>query len=359
MEVVRGYLQSYDWGAHDGLADWAGHTGGPQAELWFGTHPNGPSPRVDGSGPADVDIPILTKLLAAGRPLSIQIHPPEDVARVAYDRQQTDPDLPQLLSDPYGKAEILIAIEPFDILEGFRDPQQGADILGLLGSALRPAAQALSASDLPAAIRLLLAMDAADARRHAADLPAAMTRAGLDQHAADVMAAVVDSFPDDPGVFVASLLNARTLQPGEAVYVDPGTVHAYVRGLGLEVMNTSDNVLRLGLTSKTIAVEAALDALSLQAQPRPCEPSGDSRLHRYAPPDAPFSVDMLTGATLTADGGHARTVLCLTGTTRIGATSLRPGEAVLAAAADPALDIEAEGICVVAQQAFAGAAPTG
>lgn len=359
MELVRGYLQPYAWGAEDGLADWAGVTGGPQAELWFGTHPNGPSPLLDGTGTASVPQPILTKLLAAGRPLSIQIHPPEPTARRIFERQLAEAASPQLLSDPYGKAEILIAIAPFDILEGFRDPREAADVFARLGSAFASVTEALAADDLPQAIRILLQMPAHDVPKGAASLPGAMLAAGIPQYSAEVMRTVVESFPGDPGVFVAGLLNARKLQPGEAVYVDPGTVHAYVRGVGLEVMTNSDNVLRLGLTHKTVAVDAALDALSLDAQPHPCQPEEQDGVTRYAPPGAPFVVRILSEGTSVAESGTARTLLCLSGTMTVGPTTLLPGQALLAAVADADLLVAAEGMCVIAQQAPDPATTTG
>ena len=91
MLIVSGSLKPYDWGIVDGLAAWCGETtGGPQAELWYGVHPGGPSPLVDGGGLltgehlADhfdvAQVPILVKLLAAGRPLSVQVHPARALA---------------------------------------------------------------------------------------------------------------------------------------------------------------------------------------------------------------------------------------------------------------------------------------
>ena len=51
MLIARGAVKDYDWGIVDGLQAWSGEaTGEPQAELWFGVHPGGPSPLVDSSG---------------------------------------------------------------------------------------------------------------------------------------------------------------------------------------------------------------------------------------------------------------------------------------------------------------------
>lgn len=348
MDIVRGYLQTYDWGQVDGLAQWSEATGGPQAELWFGTHPNGPSVPKDG-GTLDVEMPILTKILAAARPLSIQIHPPSEFARAQFASQQADPDAAQLLPDPHAKNEILIALEPFTILEGFREPSVSARIFEHLGSASAPAVEALRAADLETCIRGLLAISRQDVLANADRLPQAVAAAGLPALDSEVMAEVVASYPDDPGVFVAALLNARTLAPGQAVYVEPGAVHAYVRGRGIEVMTASDNVLRLGLTSKTVAVDAALAALSVSAQPCPVEPVVVGGVGSYAPQGAPFAVDSISDVTFTAQAGAARTALCLTGSVRAGDVELSAGDAILVDAHAPDLSLVVDGQAVVAR----------
>ena len=349
MQIVRGHLQAYDWGPVDGLARWTAATGAPQAELWFGSHPNGPSPLRDGGGPATTPLPILTKILAAARPLSIQIHPPAEMARAQYDVQQADPGVPRLLSDPHAKAEILIALEPFAILEGFRAAQRSAEVFAHLGPGLQAAASALAAGDLRGCVRTLLTLPPDEVIANAATLPSAFAAAGLSDHDAAVIGDVVQYFPGDPGVFVAALLNARTLQPGEAVFVDPGTVHAYVRGTGVEVMVNSDNVLRLGLTTKTIAVDAALAAMSTTAQPHPLSPPVTDGVAPYAPEGAPFAVDLLSNTSLVAGGGQARIIVCLEGRALVGDAALMPGDGALLAAQDPAVDIKAEGRAVVAR----------
>jgi mannose-6-phosphate isomerase len=352
VDVVRGYLQTYDWGPTDGLARWTGATGGPRAELWFGSHPNGRSPlRADPAAAARAQVPILAKILAAARPLSIQIHPPADIARAQYDRQRADPGVPALLADPNAKAEILIALEPFVILEGFRDPGRSAEIFSHLGAGMQPATQALAAGDLRRCVRWLLTQPVAELTAAAERLPQGFGAAGLGQHDTAVIRAVIECFPGDPGVFVAALLNARTLQPGQAVYVEPGTVHAYVRGTGVEVMTNSDNVLRLGLTTKTIAVDAALAAVDVGAQPHPCDPPDVAGIRSYAPPGAPFQVDMITDAHTTAATGRARVVVCLDGRAEAGGTALAPGDGVLLVAGDPDVTVRVEGRALVARQA--------
>ncbi len=349
MEIVRGHLQSYDWGGIDGLSAWTAPTGGPQAELWFGSHPNGPSPLRDVPGVASAPMPLLTKLLCAARPLSIQIHPPAQMAKAQHDVQQADPGAPRLLADPYAKAEILIALEPFEILAGFRDIRQSAAVLSALGPGLGRAAAAATAGDLRQCVRSLLTLGMDDVFANAALLPEAFLAAGLTAHDAAVIDEVVGCFPGDPGVFVASLLSARTLAAGEAVYVAPGTVHAYVRGTGIEVMTNSDNVLRLGLTTKTIAVDAALAAMSVAAQPHVVAGESADGVDTYAPPGAPFVAQMVTSTSTTAATGAGRTLLCLAGTVTVAGTPLAAGDAVLLSPGDPDAEVQVDGRAVLAR----------
>jgi mannose-6-phosphate isomerase len=351
MDRVSGYLQCYDWGRVDGLARWAGTTGTPQAELWFGTHPNGPSPVVDTGEPGVTDLPILTKVLASARPLSLQVHPAESFARSHFEQQEADPSAPRLLADPCAKAEILIALEPFSILEGFRDAAVSARVLQALGPDLEPAARVLEEEGIPGCVRRLLALPRPAVARLAPGVPDAFAAAGLSPHSVGVIRAVLDVYPDDPGVFVASLLHSRTLAPGEAVYVDPGTVHAYVKGLGIEVMSASDNVLRLGLTTKAVSVDHALEALSVDAQSHACAPVLDGGVSLYAPPGAPFSVRLVRGDRAAAPTGVARTILCLEGAVDVEGSRLEQGKAVLLAADDPAVHVVADGVAVISQQA--------
>ncbi|MFN8183229.1 MAG: mannose-6-phosphate isomerase, class I [Candidatus Nanopelagicales bacterium] len=349
MEIVRGHLQSYDWGGIDGLSAWTAPTGGPQAELWFGSHANGPSPLRDAPGTASTPMPLLTKLLSAARPLSIQIHPPAAMAEAQYLVQQADPGAPRLLSDPYAKAEILIALEPFDILAGFRDARQSAAVLEALGPGLGRAAAAAGAGDMRRCVRALLTLGIDDVFANAARLPEAFVTAGLPDSDVAVIEEVVRGYPGDPGVFVAALLAARTLAPGEAVYVQPGTVHAYVRGTGIEVMTNSDNVLRLGLTTKTIAVDAALAAMSAHAQPVLVAVESAGGVDTYTATGAPFVVHVLTDTRTTATTGAGRTLLCLDGTLTVAGVAVAAGEAVLLGPADPDADVRATGRAVLAR----------
>ncbi|MDQ4052326.1 MAG: mannose-6-phosphate isomerase, class I, partial [Actinomycetota bacterium] len=98
---------------------------------------------------------------------------------------------------------------------------------------------------------------------HVRDLGEAARRAGVDDGTeAGCVFAMLDDlcarYPDDPGVLVTPLLNYVALEPGEALFVDAGVVHAYGSGFALEIMASSDNILRAGMTGKHKDVEELL-----------------------------------------------------------------------------------------------------
>lgn len=260
MWRITGVLRDYDWGAVDGLATWSHATGRPQAELWFGLHPSAPSPVVDESGASTGHTldqvmsaprePLMLKLLAAQHPLSIQVHPTRDVAR--------DLHAQGLLPDDQSKAETLLALAPFSVHAGWRDFGQAQAILREAGVPARDVDSWPSRAD---AVRGLLSLDSDVVRAAIRELPSAARSLGLDDAAVDALERIAGDYPSDAGVLVCVLMQHLVLAPGQAIDVPPGLIHSYVQGLGVEVMTSSDNVLRLGLTSKEMHIEDALGAL--------------------------------------------------------------------------------------------------
>ena len=355
MLVVRGAVKDYDWGIVDGLASWSGvATGGPQAELWFGVHPGGPSPLVDHTGTPtgehladhfDIEhIPILVKLLAAARPLSVQVHPTTAMAQRLWQAQQ-DGSGPVVLTDPFEKSEMLIALGPFEALAGWRDPAGAQAILaGLPGCA--DAVAELSAGDVKGAIVALLAVT--DVSTAVARLPEAAAAAGLvgaEQHA---YATIAQMYPSDAGALVTALLSFVELSEGEAVYVPAGVPHSYIRGTGLEVMTSSDNVLRLGLTPKAVFVDEALSALDADSRPAVLRTSIGEEV---APVGASFAATLHRDATIVAARGTYRIILLIEGEARVSTSladiDLHLGTAAVLAAEDPSAVVTVTGRAAV------------
>jgi mannose-6-phosphate isomerase len=363
MHLIRGTVKDYPWGVVDGLTPWLGdharqHEGQPQAELWFGVHPSGPSPTVDDSAPhetladhlAHEQAPILAKILAAAQPLSVQVHPNAHDAKKMWDRQQIAG--PQILADPYEKAEVLLALELFDAFVGWRPAADAAEIIERIDG-LALAAAALHSHDHMTAIQMIVERktDAADIARQ---VPGAVRQSrdagGLSRSLTTDEIAAYDQaardFPDDIGVALTPLLDFVTLAAGEAVYLAPGIPHSYVRGIGFEVMTTSDNVLRLGLTGKPVFIDHALPILDFTT-PAQFMRGGST----IAPEGAAFSLQVVDGDADLPSGAY-RLVVAIEGPcqVRVGeqTRTAAQGQAVAVTAEEAAAHLTASGRAIAA-----------
>jgi mannose-6-phosphate isomerase len=335
--VVDGALRPYPWGRIDGLSAWTPATGGPQAELWYG----------DVNGDDEPRHPLLTKLLAAGTPLSIQVHPSRElVARLWADEAHGRP----LLADQVEKNELLLAVEPFTTFAGFRDAATLAPVLHGLG--LNDPAERAEAGDAVATIRSLLGVSevaADEAFLRLSDVIHPLLHA-YERSAVELVRAW---YPHDRGALVALCLEVHELAPGDAMYVPAGVVHSYVNGLGVEVMTASDNVLRLGLTTKQVAVPEALAAVS-GAEPTMLRAATAEGVSLLLADGAPFLVVRLTGAgcTWTVPPHTSATVLAVDGpavvTSTVTEQVLTPGRAALLSPADGTTTVSTDGHAVIA-----------
>jgi mannose-6-phosphate isomerase len=288
---LTGIVRPYAWGSRTSLAELQGRpapTDEPEAELWLGAHPDDPATVDRPDGPITLDsliaadpagqlgaavatefgprLPYLLKVLAAESPLSLQAHPEAEYARQAYAEQQADPSRPKNYTDAYHKPEMLVALTPFEALCGFRSPEVSAAALEAFGiPALAPIVAALRAGDLRTAVRDLLAWPDADRKP--------LTEAVANAPGAGLAARLAGHYPGDPGVLVALLLNHVRLEPGQAIWMPAGNLHAYLRGTGVELMAASDNVLRGGLTPKRVDVDELMRVLVFEVLDDPILPS--------------------------------------------------------------------------------------
>lgn len=382
-------VRHYAWGSTHALPDLLGTVpdGRPQAELWVGAHPAAPS-TVQGAGRAlDAEVadrpgavlgdaarlrfgdrlPYLTKLLAAARPLSLQVHP--DAARAARRyREEEAAGLPagaRRYPDPWHKPELLVALARTVALAGLRDPDDAAGLLEALGpragAGLRDVLDALRAPGpaedrVRAALAHVLALPAGTVRAVTAAAPgAAHGDPDTDPHRLALRLAA--QFPGDPGVVASYLLHPVALAPGDGLAVGAGVLHCYVAGTALEVMAASDNVLRAGLTDKLVDPAELLAVVDTRPgaptvlRPPPV-PLAEGLLRRaYAAGADEFAlavldVDADEPAVVHADGGP-RTVVGLSGavavTTARGRCGLAAGEAVLVLDADGAVLLSGRG----------------
>jgi len=297
--LLKNLVQAYAWGSKTAIADLLDKPGPadtPQAELWMGAHPKAPS-RVrlpDGTitldrfiaadppavlGPAtaqrfDSRLPFLFKVLAAAKPLSIQAHPDLQQAREGFAREnEAGIDIKasdRNYRDANHKPECICALTDFWALNGFRDSDDMArQLTALCPRTLRQlVAKTLpvnAAPDLRALFNALLSLDAAACRRV---IDEALASLGTQPNTAAIgrwVKALQDEYPYDIGVLSPAILNLVCLAPGQAMYLPAGQLHAYLEGVGIELMANSDNVLRGGLTPKHVDIPELMRVLNFKA----------------------------------------------------------------------------------------------
>ncbi|MFE2329144.1 mannose-6-phosphate isomerase, class I [Streptomyces sp. NPDC059385] len=368
MDRLTNTIRPYAWGSTTAIPRLLGvdPTGEPQAELWMGAHPGAPSrlDRGDGEqalsdviaadpegelGAATVArfgprLPFLLKILAAGAPLSLQVHPDLDQAKAGFEDEERR-GVPfdaahRNYKDPNHKPEMLCALTPFDGFCGFRPPLEAAELIDGLGvDSLKPYVDLLHAHPEEAALRevltAVLSADRAEMARTVADVEAAADRLG-GRYAP--YAALVHHFPGDPGVVAAMLLNHFRLQPGEAVFLGAGVPHAYIDGLGVELLANSDNVLRAGLTPKHVDVPELLKITNFEpGDPTVLRPEGNGEEVYEAPIDE-FRLSRFVlapgGVSRVLPDGAPQILLCTAGSPCAGELVLAPGESVFVPAGE-------------------------
>jgi mannose-6-phosphate isomerase len=295
-------VRDYAWGSRTVLAELRGAdapTAGPEAEAWFGAHPGAPA-GLAGRGDlcdllaADPErqlgatvaerfggrLPFLVKLLAAAEPLSLQVHPDASQAAAGYAAEEAcgiARDAPtRVYRDGWPKPELLLALTPFSALCGFRELPRTITLLDRLAvpqlTWIRDALASAGERALPDIIARALRPRDELADELAALRPAVDRLAGRDADlAAEAgwLALLLERYPRDGGVLVAALLRLVELTPGQAVHLPAGNPHAYLRGAGVEVMASSDNVVRGGLTAKHVDVEELLRVIDPRVLPPP------------------------------------------------------------------------------------------
>jgi len=402
-------IRPYAWGSRTHIARLTAQDlgDGPAAEMWIGAHPTAPS-RIEGGDQTLLDaiaadptrtlgaaaharfgdrLPFLMKLLAASEPLSLQVHPDHGRARRRC-AEQDAAGIPlqareRSYPDPCAKPELVYALTRFEGMVGFRDAGKTATVLrGLQLGWLDEAADELEGAEPATALRELatawLSLPRADVGHKLADVRQAALDAEARAHSAPrlrrpvplqpddvaresvrVYAATVpliDRYPDDPGVMVTLLLNHVVLAPGESMFIDAGIVHAYTSGFGLELMASSDNVLRAGLTPKHVDIPELLAVADFSPVPPPrlaASPTAGGL--RLAPPVDDFELLVLEprGGSVVLEHETPRLALCLSDEVELHADgtsiALGQGESVFVEALGRPLRITGHGRACVGQ----------
>jgi mannose-6-phosphate isomerase len=306
VQPISGAVQHYAWGDREFIPRLLGTTpdGRPWAELWLGTHPNGPARLADGRALSEVTgpLPYLLKVLAAAEPLSLQAHPSAEQARAGFAAGR--------YPDPEPKPELLCALTRFEAFCGVRPVECTLALLAELG-----------ATELAAAVRDLGPGEALAALYHGAiHVGPIVDVCGTSKRPeARLVTSLADRYPGDPSVAATLLLNLVELQPGQALRLGPGTLHAYLGGAGVELMGASDNVVRGGLTVKPVDVDDLLEVLDPTPLPDPVLPVSTE----YPLAGTSTRLLRLEGSATHKAAGHELLI------TSRGATGyLRPGDTV-------------------------------
>lgn len=359
MDLIDGVIKSYDWGSHTALAELAGRpspSDHPEAELWFGAHESAPSPLAGDSESATLEaliaadpvselgaecskafsgrLPFLLKVLAAQRPLSLQAHPTQEQARAGFSRENSA-GIPidaahRNYRDDRHKPELVVALEQFDVLAGFRDISKTVGFLTAVNvSYVAADVAALAASPTPTQLAQTVSrwlrmprMGCEQATDELVGRISALLASGgrvVDRYGAELSTTldVARRYRGDRGVLVSMLLNRVTLAPGEGMYLPAGNLHAYLRGTAVEIMANSDNVLRGGLTTKYVDIDelsAVLDFDPISPDVLRPEPSG--REYVYPTPAREFALrrwELDSAETVISTNRGPTMILCTSG----------------------------------------------
>ncbi len=409
MHLLQGALRSYAWGSRTTLAQLCGRpvpSVHPEAELWLGAHPADPARLVigdvtvslldaliaDPAGELGAEVltefgtrlPYLLKILAAEEPLSLQAHPSAAQAKEGFDREnraKVPLDSPiRNYKDDSPKPELVVALERFEALAGFREPHTTIALFEALNvPALHQYSSLLAGQPDSAGLRALFTTwITLPESALAALLPQVLDgcvqylseSGGRGTFAAEVRTVLelAENYSGDAGVLASLLLNRVTLAPGEGLFLDAGNLHAYLSGVAVEIMANSDNVLRGGLTPKHVDVPELLRVLDFEPvdvpvlHPSVAVPSGPIE---YPTPAAEFALtrfdlvadDSGTATSLPSRG--PRIVLCTSGSAQLrsgaGALVLPQGSAAWISASEVAPTVSA---CTPRAQVFCASVGT-
>jgi mannose-6-phosphate isomerase len=293
---LLGKIQHYDWGGSEFLPHLLGFPSVPgqkYAEYWLGTHRAATSAVmletgqkvplgefIAGSPTAILGatvahqhgaLPFLLKVLDVQQMLSIQVHPRAVLAKEGYARENDrgiSLDSPSRnYRDSFHKPEIMVALSDFWLLYGFAPRTQTTAVLGGVPE-FYELREVFERSGYIGVFRHVMELNPASVRTRLEPL---LERIGrnyakglIPRFSPDFWAAKYASeHPNtyfDPGVFLLYLLNVVRVPKGKAIFQPPGLLHAYLEGRNVELMVSSDNVLRAGLTSKYVDASQVLKA---------------------------------------------------------------------------------------------------
>ena len=308
MYKINGIIQHYSWGGMElipSLIGVANEEQRPYAEYWLGAHPNHPSiladqkttlpdfinqnPQFLGQNTAGKFsmLPYLLKVLDVRQMLSIQVHPAKDAARENFLREHRNgvaiDAAHRNYKDENHKPELMVALSDFWLLHGFKSEVN----MGVVFNAtpeLAPLRKLYEEKGLKVLYEEVMRMDQQKVNELLTPLmerilplyeTGKLEKDEEDYWAAKAALTFCENLNYDRGIFSIYLFNLVFLRKGEGIFQPEGMPHAYLEGQNIEVMASSDNVLRAGLTDKHVDVTELLKHVNFQSTiPNILSPSG-------------------------------------------------------------------------------------
>lgn len=370
MQKLINSVQTYAWGSKTALTELYGvqnPENQPMAELWMGAHPKSSSKVLENGQPRSLrevidanqaatlgqavaerfgELPFLFKVLCAETPLSIQVHPNKKASEIGFAKENAQgialDAAERNYKDPNHKPELVFALTPFLAMNAFREFSEIVSLLQPVSGAHTAIAHFLEQPDAEHLAQLfasLLNMQGDEKSRALGVLKAALNNQRGEPW--ETIRVISEFYPDDSGLFSPLLLNVVKLAPGEAMFLFAETPHAYLKGVALEVMANSDNVLRAGLTPKYIDIPELVANVKFVAKPakelltQP-EQRGNELDFPIPVADFAFSLHALNASPASVSQDSAAIVFCVEGEAILSKgeqqLTLKPGESAFIAA---------------------------
>lgn len=390
--TLKNQIKNFPWGSRTAIRDYFdidNPTFEYQAELWIGAHPSASS-SISQAG-FDItlcdaiakdpeywlghlkkrfsSLPFLMKILAAEEPLSIQVHPSKTAAEIGFAREN-EQGIPlnaanRNYKDTNHKPELVYALTPYLAMNGFREYEQivanfDALELSTINEFFKPFKQKPNSSTLATFFSALLVLEGKYKEQAINELLTSIAMRGnqlLSNQVSSLITHLHKLYPDDIGLFAPILLNVIELQPGQAMFLYAETPHAYIRGLGIEVMANSDNVLRAGLTPKHIDIQQLVENTNFEPIKYAellfegvTEGVTEGWRRSFNVPVDDFSVDILNNIKIIFIVTSVEIILCIEGNISFSydneVLTIGKGESVIIPDSMDKYEIECEGVAV-------------
>ena len=328
-----------------------------QAEMWMGSHPNGCSKTSKGvllseliaQDPENIlgfytyqrfsELPYLLKILAVEKPLSIQVHPQLSKAKSGYDTENAmglAVDAPNRnYRDSNHKPELVYAITTFRALNAFRPIMDIVDLfeqanVAVLANAVNKLKAHQTTAELQCFFERVMRLCGDDKAQALIQLFINLDKKATSSLAEEAFILVGELnafYPEDIGLFAPLILNIVELQAEEAMYLNAEIPHAYLHGTAIELMASSDNVLRAGLTPKHIDVtelvaNTKFESIKLTDLKLTPEVKTNIKIFNVPVDDFCFEVHQVTEKTYENKTRGAEILLCVDGEITLSSNDL-------------------------------------